>query len=82
MITPSKGDAVVTHNGGRGIVTSDVFRTSSGFDRDAVRVAFEVSFGVLEMPIELTWIAEVWRDGQRIDNSETVQQLELFRSDL
>ena len=76
MMDVRKGDGVITHSGGQGIVTSNIFRTVSGFDRDAVRVAFEVDgLGTLEMAIELGWIQEVWRSGVKL---EAVEQLPLL----
>ncbi len=68
-----KGDGVITKSGSRGIVVSGVFKMTSLFDRYAVAVAFDYEDGTLEMPIDVAWICEVWRNGARIDN---VEQLE------
>jgi len=73
MITPKKGDTVILHNGDQGVVISGIFKMTSLFDRDAVAVSFKG----LEMPIDLTWIGEIWRDGARIE-PETIQQLSLW----
>lgn len=69
-----RGDGIITRNGSMGIATSEPFKATSHFDIDVVRVAFDFC----EMPIQLSAIAEVWRDGQRIDNQEGFEQLQLF----
>jgi len=69
-----RGDGIITRNGSMGIATSEPFKLTSHFDIDVVRVDFTTH----EMPIQLSAISEVWRDGRRIDNQEGFEQLALF----
>jgi len=69
-----RGDGIITRNGSMGIATSEPFKLTSHFDIDVVRVEFEFC----EMPLQLSAIAEVWRNGVRCDNQEGFEQLSLF----
>lgn len=69
-----KGDGIVTRTGSRGIVTAEAWKAVSHFDYDLIRVEFDVC----EMPLQVASVAEVWRNGVRIDQLEQVEQLELW----
>lgn len=78
MITIRKGDGLVLKSGERMIAEGQAWNKGNLATGDDWRIAAWDETHEYRFPIQLIAIAEVWRDGKRIDNQVTVEQMQLL----